>query len=71
MVKFTQPVLICKLEEEYTTPDGIALNIPAVTGQVLVKGDGDGTAQEPMAKNYQSATAMCMYMIQWSRPDTT
>ena len=45
MVKFTQPVLVCKLEEEYTPPIGMASKTPAVTGQVLVKGDGDGALQ--------------------------
>ena len=41
-----------------------------VAGQVLVKGDGDGTVQTSLAKMYQSATAMCMYMMQWSHPET-
>ena len=60
MVKFTQPVLVQKLEEEYTPPNGIASKTPAVAGQVLVKGDGDGMVQDSMAKMYRSATAMCM-----------
>ncbi|KAL7474026.1 LOW QUALITY PROTEIN: hypothetical protein ACHAW6_000026 [Cyclotella cf. meneghiniana] len=46
MVKFTQPVLVKKLEEEYTPPNGVALKTPAVAGQLLVKGDGDGMVQE-------------------------
>ena len=62
-VKFTQPVLVQKLEEEYTPPDGIALKAPAVEGQVLVKGDGDGMVHESMAKMYQSATATCIYVM--------
>ncbi len=69
MVKFTQPVLVWKLEEEYTPLNGVASKIRVVVGQVLVKGDGDGTVQESMAKMYQSATATCMYMMQWSHPD--
>ncbi len=52
MVKFTQPVLVQKLEEEYAPPDRVALKTPAVAGQVLVKGDGDGTVQESKAKMY-------------------
>ena len=69
VVKFTHPVLVQKLEEEYTPPNGVASKMPAVAGQVLVKGDGDGTVQESIAKIYQSATATCMYMMQWSCPD--
>ncbi len=42
---------------------------PAVAGLVLVKGDGDGTVQESLAKMYQSASAWCN-MMQWSCPDT-
>ena len=37
MVKFIQLVLVQKLEEEFTPPDGVALKTPAVAGQVLVK----------------------------------
>ncbi len=69
-VKFMQPVLEQKLEEEYAPPNGEASKTPAVAGQVLVKGDSDGTVKESMVKMYQSATATCMYMMQWSRPDT-
>ena len=70
MVKFTQPVLVRKLEETYTPPAGVVLKMSAVAGLVLVKRDSDGTVQESMAKMYRSATAMCMYMMQWSCPDT-
>ena len=48
----------------------MATKTPAVIGQVLVKGDGNGAVQESMAKMYRSATATCMYMMQWSHPDT-
>ena len=49
-VKFTQPILVRKLEEEYTPSDGIASKMPAVSGQVLVQGGGDGMVQESIAK---------------------
>ncbi len=61
-----QPVLVCKLEEEYMPPKGKSSKTPAVLGQVLVKGDSDGAVQESIANMYQSATATCMYMIQYS-----
>ncbi len=63
VVKFTHPVLVQKLEEEYTPPNEIASKAPAVAGQVLVEGDGDETVQESLAKMYWSATATCMYMM--------
>ena len=70
MVKFMQLVLVRKLEEEYMPPKGTASKTPAVAGHVLVKGNGDGAVQESIAKMYWSATATCMYMVQWSHPDT-
>ena len=42
---------------------------PGVAGQVLVKGDGDGTMSDEQARMYGSAVAMCMFMMQWSCPD--
>ena len=68
-VRFTQPVLIKKLNEEYEMPEGPVSKTPAVAGQVLVKGDGDGTVSSDTIKIYRSATATCMFMMQWSRPD--
>ena len=37
-IKFTQPVIIKKLNEEYEISDGPESKMPAVTGQVLVYG---------------------------------
>ena len=43
---------------------------PAVAGQVLSKGDDGAPALEPKAvTKYQSGTAICMFKMQWSRPD--
>ena len=39
-IKFTQPVLIQKLIEEYKPSYGPMSKTPVVAGQVLVKGDG-------------------------------
>ena len=66
-IKFTQPVLIQKLNEEYTVPDGPVSKTPAVAGQVLVKGDGEGTVSLEQSKMYQSATATYMFLMQWYR----
>ena len=65
-----QLVLVHKLEEEDMPPQEIASKTPAITGQVLVKGDGNGAVQESMAKMYWLATATCMYIMQWYHPDT-
>ena len=68
-VRFTKPVLIKKLNEEYKMPKGPVSKTPAVAGQVLVKGDGDSTVSDDTIKMYRSATATCMFMMQWSCPD--
>ena len=41
-VKFTQPVLVCKLLEEYKPSGGPASKTPAITVQKLIKRDGIG-----------------------------
>ena len=68
-VKFTQPVLIQKLEDEYELTGGSASRLPAMAGQVLIKGDGTGIVDREWVKRYRSATATCMFIMQWSRPD--
>ena len=69
MIRFTQLVLIQKLSDKYEVPEGLASKMPAVAGQVLVKGDGDGTVSNEKVKMYRSTVATCMFMMQWSRPD--
>ncbi len=68
-VKFTQPVLIKKLSDEYEVPEGPVLKTPAAAGQVLIKGDDDGAVSSDTLKMYWSVTATCMFMVQWSHPD--
>ena len=68
-VKFTQPVLVRKLIEEYKPAQRPASKIPAVAGQVVIKGNDNRAVVEAQAKMYLSATATCMYMIQRSCPD--
>ncbi len=63
-------MLMRKLEEEYKPSVGVASKTPAVAGQVLVKGDGDGMVNDSLSKMYLSATATRMYMMQWLHPDT-
>lgn len=68
-VKFTQPVLIQKLKDEYDVPDGRAPNTPAREGQILVRGDGSGQLSAADATVFRSATAIINFLVQWSRPD--
>ncbi len=69
-MKFTQLVLIQKLGDEFDlSGGGQAPKTPAVAGQVLVKGDGSGTLEGRDATKYQSGTAICMFVMQWSRPE--
>ena len=49
--------------------DGPVSKTPAVAGQVLVKGDGEGTLTTNQIKMYRSATATCTFLMQWSCPD--
>ena len=68
-VKFTNPVLVQKLSDEYNIPPGRPSKTPAIAGQVLVRGDGSGMIDHVRQKRFRSGTATCMYIMQWSRPD--
>lgn len=67
-IKFTQPVLIQKLAEQWE-PTGRVPKTPALAGQSLSKDDGSNALAPVQATKYRSGTAICMYMMQWSRPD--
>jgi hypothetical protein len=68
-VKFMQPVLIKKINDEYKMSDSLVSKMPEVAGQVLMKGTGEGTVSPKQIKMYDSANATCMFMMQWSCPD--
>ena len=59
-IKFTQPVLIKKLEDEFDIPSGGSSKTPAVSVQVLVRGDGSNAGIGKEHKVYRSGTATCM-----------
>ena len=67
--KFTQPVLVQKLQDEFDLSGGRVPKTPAAPGQELVKGDGSNDLHGPAVKTYRSGTAVCMFIMQWSRPD--
>jgi hypothetical protein len=68
-VKFTQPVLLKKLEEQFDIPTGTAPRSPASEGQELEKGDGSNALNSELTKTYRSGTATMMFMMQWSRSE--
>lgn len=69
-VKFTQPVLIQKLKDEYRFSEkGRAPTTPAVPGQLLLRSDVRTHMTAKEVTQYRSGTATLNYMAQWSRPD--
>ena len=62
--KFTQLVLIQKLEDEYDLTDGITVKLLAVAGQVLIKGNDSDTVSGALVKKYRLAPATCMFVMQ-------
>ena len=70
-LKLLQPVLVRKLKEQYDVPneDDVPRS-PAAAKEILVQGDGKGALLDvEAAKEFRSATALMLYMTQWSRPD--
>ena len=59
-VKFMQRVLARKLVDEYKPSDGPVSKTPPVASKVPMKGDGEGTVTDALAKMHQSATPTCM-----------
>ena len=51
-IKFTQPVLIKKPNEEYTLPAGPVSKTLTVAVQVLIKGDREGAVSHEQMKMY-------------------
>ena len=58
-----------KLWDMFDLPGGKTPKTPAVPSQVLVKGDGSDTLNPQDTTKYCSGMALCMYKMQWSRPD--
>ena len=68
-VKFTQPVVVHKLDDEYDLPCGRLSKTPAAAGQVLGRDDGGGTIDNIEATVYHSGTDTCMFIMQWTGLD--
>ena len=68
-VKFTQPVLVQKPQEEFDLTGGRIPKTPAAPGQELIKSDSGNNLHGQRVKMYRSGTAICMFIMQWSRSD--
>jgi hypothetical protein len=68
-MKITQPVLVQKLKDIYGKPKKPVIT-PTLAGKELIRGDGAGTIEEPaQITQFCSGTVLCMYMMQWLRPE--
>ena len=62
-------MLLQKLKDDFLVPIiGKVPMTPAVVGQILFKGDGSDDVDPKEMTKYQSRTATCMFVMQWSRP---
>ena len=68
MVKLLS-LFIQKLADGFDLLGGAMPKTPVVAGQVLVTGDERVPLDANGTTKYHSGTALCMYLIQWSRPD--
>ena len=69
--KFTQPVLVQKLRDmlgETETSKRVP-RTPAKPSEVLHLGEGLNPIEPVDASFFRSMAALCMYMMQWSRPE--
>jgi hypothetical protein len=69
IMKLTQPVLLRSYVDEFDVDKGVATNLPAKAGQVLVKGDKQDVMEDVMKTKYQSGVGKLWYLANWSHPD--
>ena len=67
--KFTQPVLIQSLRDEFgIVPDNDA-NTPATPGEVLCPGPPENYLSHLRMARYRSGVGKLLYLMKWTRPD--
>ena len=67
--RFTQPVLVESLHDEYAASDSETC-IPAVPGSVLCRpSEGDEELTDGLQKDYKAKVGRLLHMVAWSRPD--
>jgi hypothetical protein len=68
-VKFTQPVLLQKLKDNFPIEDNRIPRTPAAPGSELSKDESSPELSKEEAFKFRSMLATLMHMQQWSRPD--
>ena len=67
--RFTQPVLVQSLRDEYTASDKETC-VPAAPGSVLCRPpEGDEGLAAGLQKEYKGKVGLLLHMVAWSRPD--
>ena len=67
-LKFTQPVLLQSLQDEFELPDA-KFATPARAGNVLTKCTQEEALNATDQTKYRSGVGKLLHMMQWSRPD--
>jgi Reverse transcriptase (RNA-dependent DNA polymerase) len=67
-VKFTQPVLLRSLVDEFNARDK-GYQTPAASGQTLQPGNKEDEVTTSKMRKYQTGVGKLLYLSQWSRPD--
>ena len=67
--RFTQPVLVQSLRDEYAATD-TATCVPATPGSVLCRpSEGDEGLSDELQKDCKAKVGRLLHMVAWSRPD--
>ena len=67
--KFTQPVLLQSLDDEFELPNENPTT-PAAADTVLQQAAGDATVTPKRQSTYRSGVGKMLHVMRWSRPDT-
>ena len=68
-LKFTQPVLLQSLEDEFDIQNQQECRTPAEPGSVLRKPPEETLLDREAHSKYRSAVGKLLYLMRWSRPD--
>jgi hypothetical protein len=68
-MKFKQPVLLQSFVDEFGVDAKIKVNLPAVPGHVLAKGEDHEIMDGVMRTKYMSGVGKLQYLATWSRLD--
>jgi hypothetical protein len=68
-MKFKQPLLLQSFVDDSGVDKSKKVNLPAVLGQVLMKGEDHKIMEGFMCTKYRSGIGKLRYLATWSRPD--